>query len=84
MSDKKVKLSFQINEGKNTVVFELSDQIKEKIVQRIVQFCQETDCASGQKLIESNGCKEDAAIVVADIIDAYLGMKLIGNEKKRG
>lgn len=60
---------FDIYGGDLKVKVDITDEKKDKIVERILQYCKENNCVDGETLHQSDNCLLDAPNVLSDIID---------------
>lgn len=63
---------FKIYDGDCTVRLEITEEKKNQILERVLQFCQETECTAGEVLHQSDTCNIAAPSVLSDIIDNIL------------
>lgn len=60
---------FDIYGGDLKVKVDITDEKKDKIIERILQYCKENNCVDGETLHQSDNCLLDAPNVLSDIID---------------
>lgn len=60
---------FTIYDGDLKVKVNITDEKKDKIVERILQYCKENNCVEGETLHQSDDCLLEAPGVLSDIID---------------
>lgn len=60
---------FTIYDGNLKVKVNITDEKKDKIIERILQYCKENNCVDGETLHQSDNCLLDAPNVLSDIID---------------
>jgi len=63
-----------INKYGDKITYKVSDEIKEKIIDRIIEYCQETGCYSGESLHQCDDGIMEAPSVMSDIIDDIIEM----------
>lgn len=60
----------------STVKVEITEEKKDAIIERILQYCKENKCTSGEKLHQDDDCIIDAPCVLSDIIDDILKFEI--------
>lgn len=66
---------FKIHDGDLKVQVEITEEKKNAIVARILKFCKEYNCISGETLQQSDRCIIEAPEVLSDIIDDIMDFK---------
>lgn len=69
MRGKKDVVKFIIYDGDCEVTFKPTEDMKQLVFDRIVQYMKENDCISGETLHQADRCIFDAPNVLSDIID---------------
>lgn len=64
-----------INIYNNPIEVSFSDIDKEKVINRILKFCEDNNCISGEKLHQDDDCIIYSPEVLSDIIDDILKFK---------
>lgn len=63
------KSKFEVYDGDVTVTYQDTPEIREKVIQRILQYCKDNNCSSGEQLHQNDECILSAPEVLSDIID---------------
>lgn len=66
------KIEFDIYDGNVKVSVDITEEKKQLIVDRILQYCKDENCVSGEKLHQNDDCIINAPDVLSDIIDNIL------------
>lgn len=66
---------FKIHEGDLLVTISITEEKKNAIVERIIKFCNDTNCISGETLHQSDACVIEAPNVISDILDNVMDFK---------
>lgn len=66
------KIKFQIYDGDVEVSVDITEEKKNLIVERILQYCKDENCISGETLHQNDNCIINAPVVLSDIIDNIL------------
>lgn len=66
------KINFKIYDDEVNVSVEITEEKKQLIVDRILQYCKEYNCVSGETLHQNDNCIIYAPVVLSDIIDDIL------------
>ena len=66
---------FDLYGGDLKVKVDITDEKKDKIVERILQYCKENNCVDGETLHQSDNCLLDAPNVLSDIIDNIINFE---------
>lgn len=66
---------FNLYGGDLKVKVDITDEKKDKIIERILQYCKENNCIDGETLHQSDNCLLDAPNVLSDIIDNIISFE---------
>jgi hypothetical protein len=66
---------FNLYGGDLKVKVDITDEKKDKIIERILQYCKENNCINGETLHQSDNCLLDAPNVLSDIIDNIISFE---------
>jgi len=66
------KLEFELYDGELKVSLLITEEKKNAVIQRIIQYCIENDCVDGEVLHQNDECLIEAPSVLSDIIDDIL------------
>lgn len=67
-----MKKEFKIYRGSTTITYLETDEIKQQVLDKIIEWCKEYNAHSGEMLCQSDDCQIYAPILIADIIDDIL------------
>lgn len=70
-----MKQEFKIYDGELNVSVEITEETKEKLVEKILSFCKSNDCISGEKLQQSDSCLIEAPNLLSEIMDEVFEFK---------
>ena len=62
--------------GDANIHFDISEEKKNKIVDRILEYCIKNECFDGETLHQSDNCLIDAPSVLSNIIDDIIDFKI--------
>ena len=66
------KLDFELYDGELKVSLLITEEKKNAVMQRIIQYCIEHNCIDGEVLHQNDECLIEAPSVLSDIIDNIL------------
>tara|TARA_R110000782_G_scaffold266006_1_gene360170 strand:- start:371 stop:592 length:222 start_codon:yes stop_codon:yes gene_type:complete len=68
-------MEWTMYDGDVKVTLEVTQEKKDAILERIIEYCKENECTSGESLHQNDNCLIDAPNVLSDIIDDILDFK---------
>ena len=60
---------FELYDGDLKVKVSITEEKKDAIIERLLKFCKEEQCVSGETLCQSDSCLIEAPNVLCDMID---------------
>jgi len=65
-----------IYDGNATAEYEIPENKKEEITNKILEFCFKHNCFCGETLMQDDDCLIESADLIADIIDDIINFKV--------
>lgn len=61
--------NFKIYDGEFEVNYEMTEEKKNKIIDKIIEFAKEHNCISGEHLMQDDDCIIDSPVLVSNIME---------------
>lgn len=65
-------IEFELYDGGMEVKLEITEDKKNAVIERILEYCKEYNCTSGEHLQQNDDCLIEASQVLSEIIDDIL------------
>jgi len=62
---------FLLYNGDLKITYEITDEKKNKIINKIIEYVKKNDCTDGEHLFQDDNCLLDAPELVSDLLDVF-------------